>query len=555
MSLVVANLPDPEVSFLRQGGLAILDWGCAFGEGAAVLKERFPVNDVTGLDFAELAVKTAELRHQECRFIHSVDGSIPTVFDVITISNCLEHFEHPLDVVREHLPFCRSLYVILVPYNEYPLHEQHRAQLREESFPERLGTFVRLGAKVVKADPRWWNGEQLLVTYGSPQYLQQRFRTTSVVARQDELGNAEDRLSRATPGSVDELGLELTRLVFDLVPEGKSVLETGFGPEWHGVVIDRTGGRVISRADADTVSAAGGAESTSQFDVVLNVGGTRRETFAETVEFIRVLARLSARYVLLVWPNPDSYWYRVWRAELSADPTSGWGREAAVGPLTAALASAGLHELGTTPVGSACTENVIAALPGLTDELRATLLNLHRSPLVSPRQRSYLLATLASVKPENDLPEVWESSAVGSEPLAPQLAAALADAIALSVADRRHLLERDARLRETEALLQDERRRSAALMERVDASQRARDDVELELRAKLRDAAARFHAYQKMIGEGDERLRAEIAALRASASWRIGNKVVRAVRALPGARATAALYRRRQQPRTDSISS
>src|SRR6476469_3034745 len=50
MGRLFANLPEPELRFLRSGSLAILDLGCALGDGVDVLAGAFPGNDVSGLD-------------------------------------------------------------------------------------------------------------------------------------------------------------------------------------------------------------------------------------------------------------------------------------------------------------------------------------------------------------------------------------------------------------------------------------------------------------------------------------------------------------------------
>jgi polyhydroxyalkanoate synthesis regulator phasin len=182
MGLIVGNLPATELHYLREHRISVLDWGCAFGDGVVVLNGAFPNLEVTGLDFAERAIREASCRHPNCRFIHSPDGSILETFDVIITSNCLEHFEKPLDVIRSHIGMCRSLYIALVPYNEYPLHPHHRAQLREECFPEQLHCFIRFHTSVIDADPRWWPGQQLLVVYGSSQYVGDRHPTASNIA-------------------------------------------------------------------------------------------------------------------------------------------------------------------------------------------------------------------------------------------------------------------------------------------------------------------------------------------------------------------------------------
>src|SRR5262249_53627633 len=153
--------------YLNRGSLNILDWGCAIGNGVASLAEAFPGNEVSGLDFSAGAIEEARMRHPGYEFMVTKDGEIPRPFDVIVTSNCLEHFEYPIVMMEKHLASCRDVYLVLVPYNEAPLHEQHRAQFRLESFPPRVGRFVRLVAQPIDVDHYFWPGRQVLVVYGS----------------------------------------------------------------------------------------------------------------------------------------------------------------------------------------------------------------------------------------------------------------------------------------------------------------------------------------------------------------------------------------------------
>ncbi len=84
--------------------------------------------------FSKTAIDQAQIRNAGHEFIWSEDGTILNDFDVIVTSNCLAQFEAPLAVLEKHLASCKSLYIVLVPYNECPLHTQHRAQFRTESF-------------------------------------------------------------------------------------------------------------------------------------------------------------------------------------------------------------------------------------------------------------------------------------------------------------------------------------------------------------------------------------------------------------------------------------
>jgi GT2 family glycosyltransferase len=171
MERLLSTLPDSTKAYLHAHVLDILDWGCAMGDGVKMLSQAFPQSHVVGLDFSTQAIEAARNQYPECEFI--VADRIPREFDVIITSNCLEHFEKPLDQIREHLHWCKKLYIILVPYNECPLIDQHRAQFREESFPERLENFTRLCAEPIEVDPMYWTGKQLLVMYGAPAHVRE----------------------------------------------------------------------------------------------------------------------------------------------------------------------------------------------------------------------------------------------------------------------------------------------------------------------------------------------------------------------------------------------
>lgn len=174
MLQLMAHLPAAELAWLTTGRLDILDWGCATGEGTEVLATLLPNSRVTGLDFARPAVEEAVKRHHRAKFVWEETGSITSSFDVIVTSNCLEHFEDPLSVATAHIGHCRSLYIVLVPYREHPLHEQHFAQFREESFPAELSSFKRLGLIPFSIGNLYWPGEQVLVIYASKAYSADR---------------------------------------------------------------------------------------------------------------------------------------------------------------------------------------------------------------------------------------------------------------------------------------------------------------------------------------------------------------------------------------------
>jgi predicted dehydrogenase/SAM-dependent methyltransferase len=171
MESLFANLPALEVNYLHTNQLRILDWGCAFGEGTNLLAQFLPKSQIAGLDFAAKAIEEARRRYPNLQFILNLQGKIPSKFDVIITSHVLEHLDNPIKKIEEHLILCKDLYIILVPYDEYPLPEYHRSQLREESFPKQLRDFIKIYTSVI---PDQKYGNQLLTIYGSKEYLQKR---------------------------------------------------------------------------------------------------------------------------------------------------------------------------------------------------------------------------------------------------------------------------------------------------------------------------------------------------------------------------------------------
>lgn len=171
MERLVAGLRVTEWSYLDSRAATILDWGCAMGEGVDFLARTFPQCRVAGLDVASAAIDAAHRRFPVHRFYLSNEGEIEGRFDVIVTSNCLEHFRDPWAYLNAHLAGCNDFYVALVPYREFPRLTGHIVSFCEGSFPVCAGGFVRIAERVVATDVSFWNGGQLMVTYGSQSYV------------------------------------------------------------------------------------------------------------------------------------------------------------------------------------------------------------------------------------------------------------------------------------------------------------------------------------------------------------------------------------------------
>jgi SAM-dependent methyltransferase len=177
MQLVIDHLPEAEREWLRTSPRSVLDWGCAYGDGVDLLNRNFPVAVITGADFSVPAIQEAKKQYPHLNFLHSPEGNILDSFDAIITSNCLEHFNKPLEIAARHLESCRDLYIVLVPFNEWPRHESHLFTFDQTSFPDKLVGFERISSISIPTDPKVWPGAQLLTVYASERYVQQSCRT------------------------------------------------------------------------------------------------------------------------------------------------------------------------------------------------------------------------------------------------------------------------------------------------------------------------------------------------------------------------------------------
>ena len=125
MTRMVAALPWLLRERLSRGPSSLIDWGCAFGDGADVLASAFPLGDVTGYDFAPRAVAEARKAYPRLRFALAGEDRLAPPYDAVFCSNCLEHFEDPVAVAADHMQLTESFYALLVPYDERVLCEYH----------------------------------------------------------------------------------------------------------------------------------------------------------------------------------------------------------------------------------------------------------------------------------------------------------------------------------------------------------------------------------------------------------------------------------------------
>ena len=171
MSQLLQYLPSREHRWISSRTRTILDWGCALGDGVDVLQAEFTSCEISGLDFSRVAVEKAKAAYPQCCFLFADDGTIPSEYDVIVTSNCLEHFSDPFGVATRHTEHARYLYIVMVPFEEpEPIDATHVQRFTKHSFPEEIGIFRKLSLTVFRPLPRYWNAPQAIVCYASAAY-------------------------------------------------------------------------------------------------------------------------------------------------------------------------------------------------------------------------------------------------------------------------------------------------------------------------------------------------------------------------------------------------
>jgi glycosyltransferase involved in cell wall biosynthesis len=164
--LALAAAPAAIVDDLRARRATVCDFGCAEGEGTALLAARWGV-PVTGVDAAAAAIARARARHPRVEFVHAADG-LDRTYDVLFTSNTLEHFPDPWAALERLLARIRDHALVLVPFEEEPRIREHEVTFRWDGIPLAVGTFALVALEVIdcaRVEGACWPGKQVLLSF------------------------------------------------------------------------------------------------------------------------------------------------------------------------------------------------------------------------------------------------------------------------------------------------------------------------------------------------------------------------------------------------------
>lgn len=154
-------------------GLKLLDVGCALGEAIRVFRREYPYAELAGIDLSPVAINRcrADLGKLATFSVGSIE-EIEGDYDVIYVSNVLEHFADYRQRARHLLKKCRRL-CIMVPFEErengvdlHPdPHKQHQVTFGKNSFDFLLheGDALTIKKHIVACPGAWGFNNSTLI--------------------------------------------------------------------------------------------------------------------------------------------------------------------------------------------------------------------------------------------------------------------------------------------------------------------------------------------------------------------------------------------------------
>jgi SAM-dependent methyltransferase len=106
---------DYDTDKLEYPLITIHDWGCAFGNGTALIQSVFPTAKVVGYDYSEECVKMSKYRWPTLDFVVKNINDADDIADIIFSSHTIEHTERPDRVIANLRKLCQWLVVLIPP--------------------------------------------------------------------------------------------------------------------------------------------------------------------------------------------------------------------------------------------------------------------------------------------------------------------------------------------------------------------------------------------------------------------------------------------------------
>lgn len=127
---------------------SLLDIGCAFGDGLALIQEHFPKAELFGLDFSLVAIRRATQKYKDINFICAdINGfEFYRCFSYILLVRTLEHLDDPFTLIDKCLDYATQAVVVSVPNPRYRDNE-HIHKFHESDFDDYMTAILSTNTK------------------------------------------------------------------------------------------------------------------------------------------------------------------------------------------------------------------------------------------------------------------------------------------------------------------------------------------------------------------------------------------------------------------------
>ncbi|MGY2258331.1 glycosyltransferase [Pseudomonas sp. SDO55104_S430] len=166
------NFPSWLLTQIKDQNLTMCDWGCAQGDGTQYLAKRLELPSLVGVDFSSEAIEKASATFPTVKFLceNFLGNGSSNTWDVIFSSNTLEHFATPWDVLKQVSATAEKFIVLLLPFREQELIDEHFYSFNYENIPASFGKWALTHSSIIDTsqdEPNYWRGEQILLVYSN----------------------------------------------------------------------------------------------------------------------------------------------------------------------------------------------------------------------------------------------------------------------------------------------------------------------------------------------------------------------------------------------------
>jgi trans-aconitate methyltransferase len=149
---MIVKLQDAGLINVLTGSKVIHDYGCATGDGTALLQALLPDSTVKGFDWSEVAINTAKKRWPIVEFEVKDIREASEQANVIITSHTLEHVPGPLEVARKLRSLCNMLIIAVPKIDEHYDQPTHKGALPTKEWLDKLEGIIHKVEYLTKRD-------------------------------------------------------------------------------------------------------------------------------------------------------------------------------------------------------------------------------------------------------------------------------------------------------------------------------------------------------------------------------------------------------------------